>query len=67
MEELIRQAQSILRGMWRYRWQALLTSWVVAIVGVVVVFKIPDQYEASARIYVDTQSILKPLMAGLTV
>jgi polysaccharide chain length determinant protein (PEP-CTERM system associated) len=67
MEELIRQAQSILRGMWRYRWPALLTAWVTAIVGVVVVFKIPDQYEASARIYVDTQSILKPLMAGLTV
>jgi polysaccharide chain length determinant protein (PEP-CTERM system associated) len=67
MEELIRQAQSILRGMWRYRWPALLTAWVAAIVGVVVVFKIPDQYEASARIYVDTQSILKPLMAGLTV
>lgn len=67
MEELIRQAQSVLRGMWRYRWPALLTAWVAAIVGVVVVFKIPDQYEASARIYVDTQSILKPLMAGLTV
>ena len=67
MEELIRQALSILRGMWQYRWPALLASWVAAIIGVVVVFKIPDQYEASARIYVDTQSILKPLMAGLTV
>lgn len=67
MEELIRQALSILRGMWRYRWPAVLSAWVAAIVGVVVVFKIPDQYEASARIYVDTQSILKPLMAGLTV
>lgn len=67
MEELVRQALSILRGMWQYRWPALLASWVAAIIGVVVVFKIPDQYEASARIYVDTQSILKPLMAGLTV
>ena len=67
MEEILRQAVTVLRGMWRYRWQALLASWVVAIVGIVVVFKIPDQYEASARIYVDTQTILKPLMAGLTV
>jgi polysaccharide chain length determinant protein (PEP-CTERM system associated) len=67
MEDLVRQAQSILRGMWKYRWPAVITAWVAAIVGVVMVFKIPDQYQASARIYVDTQSILKPLMAGLTV
>jgi polysaccharide chain length determinant protein (PEP-CTERM system associated) len=67
MEELVRQALSILRGMWKYRWPAVLSAWVAAVVGVVIVFKIPDQYEASARIYVDTQSILKPLMAGLTV
>ena len=67
MEDLVRQALSILKGMWQYRWPALVASWVAAIVGIVVVFKIPDQFEASARIYVDTQSILKPLMAGMTV
>jgi polysaccharide chain length determinant protein (PEP-CTERM system associated) len=67
MEEIVRQALTILRSMWKFRWPALVTAWVVALVGVIVVFKIPDQYEASARIYVDTQSILKPLMSGLTV
>jgi polysaccharide chain length determinant protein (PEP-CTERM system associated) len=67
MEELVRQATSVLRGMWKFRWHGLIASWVMAAIGVIVVFKIPDRYEATARIYVDTQSILKPLMAGLTV
>lgn len=53
--------------MWKFRWQGLIVAWAVALVGVVVVWRIPDQYEANARIYVDTDSILKPLMSGLAV
>lgn len=67
MEQLIQQFSSAAIGMWRYRWAALVAAWLVALVGAVVVMKIPDRYEASARIYVDTQSILKPLMSGMTV
>lgn len=67
MQEIVQQVLIILRGMWKFRWPGLVVAWVTAIIGVVVVMKIPDQYEASARIYVDTDSILKPLMAGLTV
>ena len=67
MEELISQLTSIARGMWKFRWSGLVVAWVVGIVGTVVAFKVPDRYEASARIFVDTQSILKPLMAGLAV
>ena len=67
MEDLINQFTGILRRMWKFRWPALLAAWIIGIAGAVVVFKIPDQYEATARIYVDTQSILKPLMSGLTV
>ena len=67
MDEILRQVTAILKGMWRHRWIGLMTAWTVAVIGVVVVWRIPDKYEASARIFVDTQSILKPLMSGLAV
>lgn len=67
MELLIGQLLIIVRRMWKYRWVGLVVAWVTGLVGAVVVFVLPDRYEASARIYVDTQSILKPLMSGLAV
>ena len=67
MEMLIGQLLIIVRRMWKYRWVGLVVAWVAGVVGAVVVFVLPDRYEASARIYVDTQSILKPLMSGLAV
>ena len=67
MDELISQIATIARGMWKHRWRGLIVAWLVAVVGAIVVMAVPDKYEASARIYVDTQSILKPLMSGLAV
>ena len=67
MDELINQVTTVARGIWKHRWPGLLVAWVVAAIGVAVVLWVPDKYEASARIYVDTQSILKPLMSGLAV
>ena len=67
MEELISQLTSILRGMWKFRWTGLIVAWVVGAIGAAVALKLPDRYEAMARIFVDTQSILKPLMSGLAV
>ncbi|HEX2829550.1 MAG TPA: XrtA system polysaccharide chain length determinant [Burkholderiales bacterium] len=67
MHELIQQAVTVLRGMWQWRWLGLAVAWIVGIVAAGVVFVLPNQYEASARIWVDTQSVLKPLMSGLAV
>ncbi|MCY7317024.1 MAG: chain length-determining protein [Rubrivivax sp.] len=67
MQEIVQQLLVALRGMWKFRWPALAVAWATAMVGVIAVWKIPDQYEASARIFVDTDSILKPLMSGLAV
>lgn len=67
MDELIRQVMEALRGIWRRRWLGLAVAWIAGVAGAVALFKMPDQYEASARVYVDTQSVLRPLMSGLAV
>jgi len=65
MDDLIRQGLTLLQGMWQRRWIGLGVAWIVGICGVIAIMRMPDVYEASARIYVDTQSVLKPLMQGL--
>jgi len=67
MDELMMQVIAALRGVWRRRWIGLAVAWVVAIVGAIVLLRIPDRYEATTRVYVDTQTVLKPLMSGLAV
>ena len=55
------------RGTWRFRWWMLGIAWAVSIVGWSVVAKLPDQYEASARVFVDTTSVLRPLLQGIAI
>jgi polysaccharide chain length determinant protein (PEP-CTERM system associated) len=67
MEQLLTQVTAIARSMWRFRWPSVLIAWLVGIIAAVTVYFVPDKYEATARVFVDTQSILKPLMSGLAV
>lgn len=65
MNEQLTEIYSYLHGMWRYRWAALLAAWAVALIGWMYVMSMPDQYNAKAVIYIDTSSIMKPLLKGL--
>ena len=67
MEDILRQALGALRATWKYRRLGMLAAWIIGAIAAGIILRIPDKYEASARIFVDTQSILKPLMSGLTV
>lgn len=67
MQEFLATLRSTLTATWRHRWWGLVTALFVGLVGIFVVMLIPNKYEASSRVYVDTQSILKPLMSGLAV
>jgi polysaccharide chain length determinant protein (PEP-CTERM system associated) len=54
------------RSTWRFRWPALAAAAIACVIGWVVVFALPDRYEADARVFVDTRTALKPALQGLT-
>ena len=66
MEDFIGRMLLHARGIWKYRWFAVCLSWLVAAAGWGIVYLQPNDYQSSARVFVDTQSILKPLMASMT-
>ena len=45
----------------------LAVAWVVAIAGWIWVWQLPEAYVATARVYVDTNSVLRPLLRGLAI
>ena len=63
MQEVITQILSMLRGAWRYRWLGVVVAWVIAIGGWIGVQFIPDRYTSSTQVYVDTESLLRPLLS----
>lgn len=54
-------------GFWRRRWWTAVIVWVLSIIGLSVIAMLPNTYTSSARLFVDTQSLLGPLMRGMTV
>ena len=55
------------RGAARFRWLAMIVAWLVSIVGWLLVFMMPDVYESTARVYVDTRTALAPVIQGLAI
>ena len=67
MQDLIRELIGEIKGSWRYRFPAVLMAWVICITGWLIIYAYPDQYESSARVYVNTTSALRPLLERMTV
>jgi polysaccharide chain length determinant protein (PEP-CTERM system associated) len=67
MQELLREVLSEARSAWRFRWYAVAFAWSVGVLGLGVVMWLPDIYGASARVYVDGSSVLRPLLTNRIV
>ena len=67
MDALLRQIIAELRGAWRYRWLAVAVTWLLALAGWAAVFALPNQYEATAKVFVDTDSAIRDFLQGMAV
>jgi polysaccharide chain length determinant protein (PEP-CTERM system associated) len=67
MNPIVEHVVEELRSAWRFRWLALTVAAIVAVVGWVVVFSLPDRYESSARVFVDTRTALNPVIKDLSI
>ena len=62
---LYQQALVYARQLWRYKWLSIGVAWLVCVIGWPVVSMIPPKYESSARVYVNADQYLTPLLNGL--
>jgi polysaccharide chain length determinant protein (PEP-CTERM system associated) len=55
-----------LRGVWRFRRIGMVAAWSVLLFSLLVIIVLPDRYEASATVFVDTQTALSEATRTLT-
>lgn len=53
-------------GLWRRRWLVVAATWLAALVLWFGVWLLPDRYESRAQVFVQTETILDPVMTGVT-
>lgn len=67
MQEILALAFEYLRGIWRFRWVGLIAAWVVCLAGWFSVAQMPEKYVASARVHIDSNTVLRPLLKGIAI
>lgn len=67
LQQLYAQVLDYIKGIWIKKRYILLTSWIICPLGFAYVLTLPDTYSSSARVHVDTRSMLAPLLRGLVI
>lgn len=67
MRDLIDQLLRFVRKAWLFRRFAMPLTAAVAIAGWIIVMQLPDQYVARTKVYVDHQTVLQDMLAGLAL
>jgi polysaccharide chain length determinant protein (PEP-CTERM system associated) len=65
MESLRGVLSQYLWAAWRRRWFGVTVAWLACGAGWIGVYLIPNQFESSARLFVDADAVLTPLLRGI--
>lgn len=70
MQDLQQSIQVVLdhlKGIWIRKRYLIICSWLICPVGFIYVAMLPDVYESEAQVFVDTRSMLAPLLTGISL
>jgi polysaccharide chain length determinant protein (PEP-CTERM system associated) len=67
MDDVYHQLQLYATQLWRKRWYIVLVAYLICVGGWTTVATLQDRFESQARVYVDTDSLLSPLLRGISV
>lgn len=67
MQESYADLFNYIRICWSKKWLVIFVAYLICLVGWPVVVFMPDVYEAKAKVYFDTSTMLTPLLRGLAV
>ncbi len=65
MFEQVQFIRSFLRMAWLYRWAGMVLAAVLCFFGWGFVQSMPDTYEVRAKVFLDSRSMLRPLLSGI--
>lgn len=67
IQEAVEQVLDYVKGVWIKKRYIIISSWLICPIGWFYVASLPNVYASSARVFVDTNSLLRPLLRGIAV
>ena len=67
MQDVLQEVIDYLKGIWIKRRYIIIATWLICPISWYMISTMPDVYESEARVFVDTQSLLRPLLRGAIV
>ena len=67
LQQTLTQILDYIKGVWIKKRYVIIFSWLICPIGFFYVASMPDTYQSKSQVFVDTRSVLQPLLRGLAI